>query len=122
MSAEEVQSQSGYEDGLGGPGAPTPLSALEVLPSVLPALFPFKLTFLQGINGLTTRDIKLMTDAGYNTVESVAYTYDCLHLRQWRKFANQSLVREGRWNRSKEYQNKKRQRFSLKVQNFSVSM
>lgn len=31
MSAEDEQSQSGYEDGLaGGPGAPTPLSALEV--------------------------------------------------------------------------------------------
>ena len=34
MSAEEqeLQSQSGYDDGMaGGPGAPTPLSALEVL-------------------------------------------------------------------------------------------
>lgn len=31
MSAEEDQSQSGYEDGLaGGPGAPTPLAGLEV--------------------------------------------------------------------------------------------
>lgn len=31
MSAEEDQSQSGYDDGLaGGPGAPTPLSALDV--------------------------------------------------------------------------------------------
>jgi hypothetical protein len=30
MSAEDEQSQSGYEDGSGGPGAPTPLSALEV--------------------------------------------------------------------------------------------
>ena len=31
MSAEEEQSQSGYDDGLaGGPGAPTPLTALEV--------------------------------------------------------------------------------------------
>jgi hypothetical protein len=30
MSVEEEQSQSGYEDGIGGPGAPTPLSALEV--------------------------------------------------------------------------------------------
>jgi len=36
MSAEDVQSQSGFEDGLGGPGAPTPLSALEVHASVLP--------------------------------------------------------------------------------------
>ena len=31
MSAEDEQSQSGYDDGLaGGPGAPTPLSALDV--------------------------------------------------------------------------------------------
>jgi len=31
MSAEEdQQSQSGYDEGAGGPGAPTPLSALEV--------------------------------------------------------------------------------------------
>jgi hypothetical protein len=30
MSAEDEQSQSGYEDGFGGPGAPTPLTALEV--------------------------------------------------------------------------------------------
>jgi hypothetical protein len=30
MSGEEEQSQTGYEDGFGGPGAPTPLSALEV--------------------------------------------------------------------------------------------
>lgn len=57
MSAEEEQSQSGYEDGLaGGPGAPTPLSALE------------------GVAGLTKRDIQLFVDGGYNTVEAVAYT------------------------------------------------
>jgi len=115
MSAEEVQSQSGFEDGLGGPGAPTPLSALEVHASIFASLASFQADILQGINGLTPRDIKLMTEAGYNTVESVAYTYDCLHLRRWRTFANQSLVREGRWNKSKGYQNKKRQRFSLKV-------
>lgn len=31
MSAEEAQPESGYEDGgAGGPGAPTPLAALEV--------------------------------------------------------------------------------------------
>jgi DNA repair protein RAD51 len=78
MSAEEVQSQSGYEDGLGGPGAPTPLSALEVHTSMLTGFASFHANILQGINGLTTRDIKLMTDAGYNTVESVAYTYKLL--------------------------------------------
>ena len=30
MSAEDEQTQTGYEDGAGGPGAPTPLTALEV--------------------------------------------------------------------------------------------
>lgn len=57
MTAED-QSQSGLDEGLaGGPGAPTPLSGLE------------------GIAGLTKRDISLFTDAGYHTVESIAYTY-----------------------------------------------
>lgn len=58
MSAEdEAQSQSGYEEGAaGGPGAPTPLSALE------------------GVGGLSKRDIQLFIDGGYYTVESVAYT------------------------------------------------
>jgi DNA repair protein RAD51 len=57
MSVEDNQSQTGYEDGLaGGPGAPTPLSALD------------------GAAGLTKRDIQLFVDGGYNTVESVAYT------------------------------------------------
>ena len=56
MTAEDSQSQSGYEDGVAGPGAPTPLSALE------------------GTAGLTARDIKLVIDGGFNTVESVAYT------------------------------------------------
>ncbi|KMU74349.1 DNA repair protein RAD51 [Coccidioides immitis RMSCC 3703] len=47
----------GYEDGdCHAPGAPTPLSALE------------------GVNGLTARDIKLLIDGGYHTVEAVAYT------------------------------------------------
>ena len=58
MSGEEEQSQTGLEDSsIGGPGAPTPLSALE------------------GVNGLSTRDIQLVISGGYNTVESVAYTY-----------------------------------------------
>ncbi|KAJ5379179.1 DNA recombination/repair protein RecA monomer-monomer interface [Penicillium cosmopolitanum] len=61
VSLDEFQSnpkpQGDYaEDGLPGPGAPTPLSALE------------------GTAGLTARDIKLFVDAGYHTVESVAYT------------------------------------------------
>ncbi|GAD96586.1 DNA repair protein RAD51, putative [Paecilomyces variotii No. 5] len=53
----DMESQNEYEDnGLPGPGAPTPLSALE------------------GVAGLTARDIKLFVDGGFNTVESVAYT------------------------------------------------
>lgn len=37
----------------------------------------WKLTLisLQGLAGLTARDIKLFVDAGYHTVESIAYTY-----------------------------------------------
>ncbi|RKF80092.1 DNA repair protein rhp51 [Golovinomyces cichoracearum] len=56
--ADDVQeSQSVAEDiGESGPGAPTPLSALE------------------GVAGLTKRDIQLIVDGGFNTVESVAYT------------------------------------------------
>lgn len=46
MTTEELQSQSGYEDGQGGPGAPTPLSALEVNASILASLTSSKLTFL----------------------------------------------------------------------------
>lgn len=46
----------GDEMGNAGPGAPTPLTALE------------------GVGGLTKRDIQLVINGGYNTVESVAYT------------------------------------------------
>jgi DNA repair protein RAD51 len=53
MSAEE---ETGYENDIGGPGAPMPISQLE------------------GVNGLTARDIKLVIEGGYHTVESVAYT------------------------------------------------
>ncbi|KAJ9429070.1 Rad51-domain-containing protein [Fusarium oxysporum] len=56
MSEEYDEAQMGEEGGMPGPGAPTPLSALE------------------GISGLTKRDIQLVIDGGYNTVESVAYT------------------------------------------------
>jgi DNA repair protein RAD51 len=57
MTADEHFSQNdGMDDGLSGPGAPMPLSQLE------------------GVNGLSARDIKLFMDAGYNTVESIAYT------------------------------------------------
>lgn len=58
MSAEQDQDQSGYEDGqAGGPGAPMPIQALE------------------GVAGFTKRDIQLLYDGGYYTVESIAYTY-----------------------------------------------
>lgn len=29
---------------------------------------------MQGISGITKRDIQLFVDGGYNTIESVAYT------------------------------------------------
>jgi DNA repair protein RAD51 len=32
------------------------------------------LTGIQGVSGLTKRDIQLIVDGGFNTVESVAYT------------------------------------------------
>ncbi|EHK26730.1 meiosis defective protein MEI3, partial [Trichoderma virens Gv29-8] len=57
MSEEyDEENQMGDEGGMTGPGAPTPLSALE------------------GVAGLTKRDIQLIVDGGFNTVESVAYT------------------------------------------------
>ncbi|POS86640.1 P-loop containing nucleoside triphosphate hydrolase [Erysiphe pulchra] len=57
MADDEQETQSVVEElGEGGPGAPTPLSALE------------------GVAGLTKRDIQLIIDGGFNTVESVAYT------------------------------------------------
>jgi DNA repair protein RAD51 len=70
MSAEEEQ----FEDStMGGPGAPTPVSALEVGFTTLIA--QHRLTRPQGVNGLTARDIKLIVEGGFNTVESIAYTY-----------------------------------------------
>ncbi|CAF9905556.1 MAG: RecA recombinase Rhp51 [Gomphillus americanus] len=56
MTTEESASQPGFEEGAGGPGAPTPLSALE------------------GVGGITKRDIQLMVDSGLYTVEAIAYT------------------------------------------------
>ncbi|KAI4168540.1 MAG: hypothetical protein LQ343_006326 [Gyalolechia ehrenbergii] len=54
--ADADEAQSVVEDGGQGPGAPTPLNVLE------------------GVAGLSARDIKLVVDGGFNTVESVAYT------------------------------------------------
>jgi DNA repair protein RAD51 len=34
----------------------------------------FILTIMKGVAGLTKRDIQLVVEGGYNTVESVAYT------------------------------------------------
>lgn len=51
MSETEQQ----YEEGPMA-GAPTPVGALA------------------GVNGLTARDIKLVIEGGFNTVESIAYT------------------------------------------------
>lgn len=74
MSNEERDTQVGLEDGAGGgPGAPTPLAALEVCKSL--SVFLQSLTHCQGVSGLTARDIKLLVDGGYHTVESIAYTY-----------------------------------------------
>ncbi|KAJ5946541.1 recombinase rad51 [Penicillium verhagenii] len=56
MSADHETQGEMDESQLPGPGAPTPLSALE------------------GLAGLSGRDIKLFVDAGYHTVEAVAYT------------------------------------------------
>jgi DNA repair protein RAD51 len=53
---EYEESHAGDESGPGGPGAPTPVSALE------------------GVAGLTKRDCQLLMDGGFYTVESVAYT------------------------------------------------
>ena len=55
MSAAETEATQS-EGGNSGPGAPTPLSVLE------------------GVAGLSARDIKLIVDGGFNTIESVAYT------------------------------------------------
>jgi hypothetical protein len=55
---ENQANEGNYDEGQGGmAGAPMPLGQLE------------------GINGLTNRDIKLFIDAGFHTVESIAYTY-----------------------------------------------
>lgn len=78
MTAEDVEaSQEVDEEGLGGPGAPTPLWALEVrfMQLVVQDSGARSLTWnKQGVAGLTKRDIQLIVDGGYNTVESVAYT------------------------------------------------
>ncbi|GAM88460.1 hypothetical protein ANO11243_064930 [Dothideomycetidae sp. 11243] len=56
MSAEEDLSQTAYDDSTATPGAPTAVAQLE------------------GIAGLTKRDIQLLVDGGFYTIESIAYT------------------------------------------------
>ncbi|KAH0544098.1 RecA recombinase Rhp51 [Glutinoglossum americanum] len=74
MSTEDAeQSQSGYEEsGMGGPGAPTPLAALESRDRAPDTIFS---DASQGVAGLTKRDIQLIIEGGFYTVEAVAYTY-----------------------------------------------
>lgn len=63
-----------YDDGgAGGPGAPMPISQLEVR-SMEDCGELYGLILSQGLAGLTARDIKLIADGGYHTVEAVAYT------------------------------------------------
>jgi hypothetical protein len=53
----------------------------------------------KGVNGLTARDIKLITDAGFNTVESVAYTYGSLYRLLIKVCADSITVLEDIWSR-----------------------
>jgi DNA repair protein RAD51 len=78
----DMETQEIDESGLPGPGAPTPLSSLEVRRSPLDdksVIENGKANFAQGMAGLTSRDIKLFVDAGYHTVESIAYKYVLTH-------------------------------------------
>lgn len=90
VSEEYDESANMDESGMPGPGAPTPLTALEVRCNskwlshqaaishywcpFLRSLLTSDRFFSQGVAGLTKRDIQLIIDGGYNTVESVAYT------------------------------------------------
>ena len=76
MSTEEAEeTQSNFGDGGGGPGAPTPLAVLEARSSNARDVSLDTDTSYQGVAGLSARDIKLVVDGGFNTVESVAYTW-----------------------------------------------
>lgn len=70
MSTEEQQFEDDSQ--MGGPGAPTPVSALEV--RTFKGIVHIFANNFQGVNGLTARDIKLVVEGGYNTVEAIAYT------------------------------------------------
>lgn len=71
MTQSEVP-QEEY-DQTAGPGAPIPLSQLVVSYSSISNVCCNTDT-RKGISGLTERDIKLVQEGGYHTVESIAYT------------------------------------------------
>lgn len=60
----------------------------------------------QGIAGLTERDVKLVQEGGFHTVESIAYTY-VPFLKSRRFHAHSHSDQEERWNKSREYQKQK---------------
>lgn len=74
MTQTDDQPPNEYEDGMGGPGAPTPLGALVVSPC-LSQTFYRPNDSIQGVGGISERDVQLVTGGGFHTVESVAYTY-----------------------------------------------
>lgn len=96
----DTETQGEYDDGgLTGPGAPTPLSALEVSRPRIEhelGLHMVRTTDCewQGMAGLTARDIKLFVDAGYHTVERVAFTCvsGLLLLRSHRNHMDKSKI------------------------------
>jgi len=73
MTQTEVDTaQDDYDHGP-GPGAPIPISQLSVRVAHW-SLLVERVLICQGVAGLTDRDIKLVTDGGYHTVEAIAYT------------------------------------------------
>ena len=68
----------------------------------------------KGVNGLTARDIKLIIDGGYNTVESVAYTYVPL-LSCFEFTLKENIGPEGHWSRSRESLSRRRLKYLQKV-------
>ena len=68
----------------------------------------------KGVNGLTARDIKLIIDGGYNTVESVAYTYVSL-LSCFEFKLKESIGPEEHWSKSREFLSRRRLKYLQKV-------
>ena len=66
--------QDDYEEMPGGPGAPIPVSQLVVRVPIGPCPFITSAHTSKGLAGLTDRDIKLVVEGGFHTVESIAYT------------------------------------------------